>query len=235
MPVVNSLTMKIAAAQPRPRVASIVGLIVALGSAFLLPLLPGQAHQNIGNASQDLVVLVFEWLVAAAILCIVIFWERLPLNSIGFRPLGGRDALAMVASMIAMVIALGIFGKSTGMHGAIGGVDPAKILAVPLILRIALFLTAGFCEELMFRAYAIERLTLFFGKAWVGALAAVILFTLGHLPRYGFSLELAAVAIIATSLAGLYLWRRNFWACALMHATIDAIGLVLAPALSRGH
>src|SRR5438270_466862 len=33
-------------------IATICGLVVALGSAFLLPLLPGQAHQNIANVSQ---------------------------------------------------------------------------------------------------------------------------------------------------------------------------------------
>ncbi|GAC1392675.1 MAG: type II CAAX endopeptidase family protein [Vulcanimicrobiaceae bacterium] len=223
--------------QPRSRIASVVGLIIALGSAFLIPFLPGQAHQNIADARQDTGVVVFEWIVAIVILAIVIFWERLPLRSIGFRKPSGRDFLAMGAAFVAMVVALGIFLALTHTSGsAFGGVSPAQIAAVPLALRVALFLTAGFCEELMFRAYAIERLALFSGKLWIGGVAAVVLFTLGHLPRYGFSLALLVVAIIATFLTGLYLWRRNFWICALMHAVIDCIGLVVRPALAaHGH
>ena len=65
--------------------ATIVGLIVALGSPFLLPLIKGQAHQNILDANQDLIVLAFEWTVALVILGVILPWERLPLSSVGFR------------------------------------------------------------------------------------------------------------------------------------------------------
>jgi membrane protease YdiL (CAAX protease family) len=105
-------------------------------------------------------------------------------------------------------------------------------LAIPIGIRIFTFLTAGFCEELLFRAYAIERLTMLTGNLWAGSIAAVVLFTLGHIPRYGFGPELLGVLFIAVALTALYAWRRNFWVCATMHAAIDAFGLVVAPALS---
>src|ERR1700730_13510230 len=215
--------MQVAVDRPKSRAASIVGLILALGSPFVLPFFPGQAHQQIIDAKQDVAVLVFEWIVALSLLAIVLGWERLPLSSIGFRALSWRDFVAIGVVAVTMVTTLGIFTALTGSRS--NGASPKQIAALPLALRIALFVTAGFCEELMFRGYAIERLTFLTGKLWVGGAAAVVLFTLGHVPRYGFSLSLAAVAIIAVFLTALYLWRRNFWACAIVHASVDCFGL----------
>jgi membrane protease YdiL (CAAX protease family) len=222
--------MRVSPAEPRSRVASVAGLIVAIGLPFLIQFLPGQAHQDITDARQDTVVLVCEWIIAIVILGIVVFWEKLPLGSIGFRAPGWRDYAAMGVALVGLIVALGAFSALT--HSAGTGAPDGSLLAVPLALRIALFLTAGFCEELMFRGYAIERLALFTGKLWIGGVFGVVLFTLGHLPRYGFSGSLVAVAITATALTALYLRTRNFWVCALMHALIDGVGLVVAPAFS---
>jgi membrane protease YdiL (CAAX protease family) len=220
-------------AQPRSRVAPVAGLIVALGAPCLLPFLPGQAHQRITDVSQDVTVAVFEWTVALVLLAIVLFWERLPLSSIGFRRLRPRDGVAYGVAVVAMFVGVGAVSALThSKPGDAGGVTPEQIAMVPLALRIVLFVTAGFCEELMLRAYAIERLALFTGTVWIGGVVSVVVFTLAHLPRYGFSPELLNVGVIAACLTGLYLWTRNFWACAILHAFIDFFGLVLAPALS---
>ncbi|MEA2721220.1 MAG: protease family protein [Candidatus Eremiobacteraeota bacterium] len=224
-------------AQPRSRIASVAGLIVALGAAFVLPFLPGQAHQRITDAGQDVGVIVFEWAVAFTLLATVIFWERLPLRSIGFRAPSRRDFIALGLAFAAMYAGLGVAAALTHVTSSdAGGVTMAQIAAVPLVLRIVLFLTAGFCEELMLRAYAIERLTLFTGKLWIGGAVVVVLFTLAHVPRYGFSEALMNVAIIAVALTALYMWTRNFWVCAIMHAIIDCFGLIVGPALAtHGH
>jgi CAAX protease family protein len=220
--------------ESRSRIASAIGLLIALGSPFVLPLLPGQAHVTITDARQDTVVMVFEWIVAIAIVAIVLFWERLPLRSVGFRAPGWRDLGAMILTVVGVVAVGGSFVVMTHSTdpGRLAGASPAQIASVPLALRIALFLTAGFCEELMFRGYAIERLAMFTGKLWLGGLAGAILFTAAHLARYGFSLALTGVFIIGAFLTGLYLWRRNIWLCAIIHASADAMGLVVGPALS---
>jgi membrane protease YdiL (CAAX protease family) len=216
---------------PRYRTASIVGLTVALGAPFVLPFLPGQAPSRITDVAQDVHIAAFEWVVALALLAIVLFWERLPLRSIGFRPLSARDCIALAAAVVSMYLVLGIVAASHGGSRA-SGPTPAQIAALPLLLRVVLFLTAGFCEELMLRAYAIERLTQFTGMPWVGGVIAIVLFTLAHVPRYGFSESLMNVAIISAFITALYLYTRNFFACAIMHAFIDFIGLVLGPALA---
>jgi membrane protease YdiL (CAAX protease family) len=207
-------------------------LTVALGAPFVLPFLPGQAPSRITDVAQDVHIAVFEWVVALVLLAIVLFWERLPLRSIGFRPLSARDCIALAAAVVSMYLVLGVTAALHGGSRASGGATPAQIAALPILLRIVLFLTAGFCEELMLRAYAIERLTLFTGRPWVGGVIAIVLFTLAHVPRYGFSASLADVAVISAFITALYLYTRNFFACAVMHAFIDFLGLVLGPALA---
>jgi membrane protease YdiL (CAAX protease family) len=229
---VSGVTLSIA--EPRSRTASVAGLLVAIGAPLLIGFLPGQAHQNIADARQDTVVLVCEWIIAFAILGIVIFWEKLPLSSIGFRTPSWRDFAALGVALVAMIVALGAFSALTHTMGT-GGDSSAQLAAVPLVLRVGLFLTAGFCEELMFRGYAIERLGLLTGRLWLGGALGVVLFTLGHVPRYGFSLSLVAVAITATALTALYLRTRNLWVCAIMHAAIDCVGLVIVPAFAARH
>lgn len=222
--------MGIARAEPRSRIASAVGLVVALGMPFVLALLPGQANQRVTDVRQDTTIVVFEWVAAAAVLAVVVFWERLPLASIGFRRPSRLQFAAMGGAFVVLFVLLGAFSVLT--HGASAASEnPAQLAAVPLALRIVMFLTAGFCEELLFRAYAIERLALFTGNLWIGGVVSVVLFTLGHVPRYGFSAALVAVGIIGAVLSALYMWTRNFWICAIMHAIIDFFGLVVAPAL----
>jgi membrane protease YdiL (CAAX protease family) len=218
--------MTVPSEQTSGRLASIAGLIVALGSPFVLPYLPGQAHPSIADARQDCGIVVFEWTVALAVLAIVVLWERLPLRSIGFRRPSWTDLGALGITSIAIFVIAGIFSAATG---ATNDSTPVQIAAVPLGLRIAIFLTAGFCEELMFRAYAIERLTRFTGRLWVSGAIGVALFTLAHVPRYGLQPSLGGVAIIGAGLTALYLWRRNFWVCAAAHAFIDFVGLIVGP------
>lgn len=199
----------------------------------MLPFLPGQQHQNIADAGQDAGIVVFEWVVALALLTNVLFWERLPLRSVGFRTPARRDFMWMAVAFVAMYAGLAVVAVLThSTSSSSGGATLAQIAAVPLALRIAMFLTAGFCEELMLRAYAIERLALITGKLWIGGVVTIALFTLAHVPRYGFSATLIDVAVIAAALTALYLRTRNFWICAIMHAIIDCFGLVVAPAFA---
>jgi membrane protease YdiL (CAAX protease family) len=220
-----------AVSSPRPRTAAtIVGLIVALGSPFLLPLITGRGRQSILDVRQDGIIVAFEWTVAIVILGLILPWERLPLRSIGFRMPSFLDVGAMALALVAMWVTVALFVVAT--HASTNEAPAVEIARIPLLLRVTIFLTAGFCEELLFRAYAVERLALLTGSMWIAGAISVGLFTLGHVPRYGFSPSLAIVAIIGAFLTALYLWRRNFWVCAGMHAIVDCVGLVIAPAVA---
>lgn len=210
---------------------TIVGLLLALGWPLLFFAIPGQAHQDIGNASQDIGVLVMEWLATLAVAAIIIYWERLPLaSSVGLRKPRWMDAAAAILAVVATFIALAaVFGVLHARGGVVAGGQNAGVFALPFGLRLGLVLTAGICEEFLFRGYAIERLTSLTGNVWAGALAAVVFFTLGHIPRYGFSGGLLGVAVIAVFLSLLYVWRRALWPCVAMHWIIDGVPLLVLP------
>ena len=215
--------------------ASVAGLVLTLGFPFLFLLVPSMAHQTLSNQRQDLWVVVSEWAATIALAAIVVFWERLPFAaSIGLRKPRWFDALATVLAIFATMLTAGIVAAVFHLSSAqLSSVNPAAIQALPFALRLAMTLTAGFCEEVLLRGYALERLASLTGSIWIGVPIVITVFTLGHVVRYGVSLQLIGVAIIGTFLTLLYAWRRNLWPCIAMHWIIDGVGLLLAPSFAH--
>jgi membrane protease YdiL (CAAX protease family) len=208
-------------------VASIVGVIFALGWPLAFLFIPSQRHQDLVNLSQDRAIVIFEWAAVIVLALIIIFWERLELfASTGFRRLRRADII-IIAVLIALTI--GAYVLTWARHGSTDA-TLMSYAAIPFGLRFVLVFTAGICEEFCFRGYAIERLTVLTGKPWIGAIAAIALFTLGHFGRYGFSQGLIVVAAIGAVLSFLYVWRRNIWPCIALHWFIDGTQLLVATA-----
>jgi uncharacterized protein len=87
---------------------------------------------------------------------------------------------------------------------------------------------AGVTEEIVYRGYAIERLTFLTGRRWLAALLAGAAFLVAHWSWGATQLILVGFAtLIFTSL---YLWRRDLLCCMLAHALADLIGFALARA-----
>jgi uncharacterized protein len=100
-----------------------------------------------------------------------------------------------------------------------------------LILNVvAIWFTAGFVEELLWRGYLMNRLVDLQGKetklAWViSVVGSAIIFGLGHtyqglggVIRITVSGLLIGTAFLAT--------RRNLWPLIIAHAVLDTIGFV---------
>jgi membrane protease YdiL (CAAX protease family) len=64
---------------------------------------------------------------------------------------------------------------------------------------------------------------------------SLILFTVAHSGLYGFSAALILPGIAGAMITLLYLWRRNLPVCMLMHGIIDAIPLLVVPAVMSHH
>jgi len=212
---------------------SVVGLVLAMGWPFIFLAFNHAGSASIADPRQDLGVIIREWSMAAVVLAIIIFGERLPLSSVGLRmprlPDVGWMLMMIVVTFVGNGVALAIGSLFLDGRPSPATAVLAGIAGIPIVLRVALAVTAGVCEEFMSRGYAIERLTQLTGSRFIGAAVPCVLFALGHIRLYGFSVAL--LPVLATSIGAtlLYVWRRNLVVNIAMHALIDLFGLLVQP------
>ena len=111
------------------------------------------------------------------------------------------------------------------------GQDNAKSIAsllpegpVELLLWLALSVSAGVCEEVVYRGYLQRQFSLLGNSAAVGLLVQAILFGISH----GYQgLKLVVTITVYGILYGLLAqWRRSLRPCMIAHAWSDAIGIL---------
>lgn len=213
------------------RILILIGLLIALG----LPFAPlgswGKAYSGLGPLWGGEAAWAAFFLV---ILLYVLFVERRPLSSIGFRRPKAWDVVIGIAAMVAIVVGDAVISTvEARLHLAVKP-QIAALLATPLSYRAFIAVRAAVVEETAFRGYGLERITDLTGSRWLAAVITFALFTLAHYPGGGLALALAA-ACGGLVLTLLYLWRRNLWTTILAHWLTDAVGLLLIPAMGAHH
>lgn len=224
---------------PKPRLSphplqwpTSVGLLIALGLPFV-SVVVGSVVAASGASLIDRALggIVRSWLIAVLLIFVVVAVERTSLASIGLRGLSRADwRWTMIAWGIGgisfwltgpLLARLGLVTTSSGI---------GSIAQVPLVLRIAVALTAGITEEIIFRGYAIERLASLTGNVRLAGLLSWLLFTLVHLPAWGIggTIQIGVWAAVATAL---YVSRRNLPANIVMHTLNDAVAFLVLPML----
>ena len=209
------------------RWAAIIGLIIILGSEYILRdvfISKGASGFQIGIA------IAVEWVVA---LLILFYWipkvERHNLGSIGFGKFRWRYIwISMVAYIVYFLISAGLeFGlKSAGLQGLRDLSPTLKGYGFPLLF--GLFLTGTFVEEIFYRGYIIERVTELTGRRWVAGTISGLTFTLVHIRFFGLGPTLE-VAIIAAVLVILYTRTKSIWPAIIVHGINDIFGFLIGP------
>lgn len=156
--------------------------------------------------------------------------ERLPLSSIGFRrPSWTTLGWGLAASLVLLatvMLTFAVIAPALGLKQNMAAT--ARIVQVPLWLMLLTPVVAGVAEEIVYRGYAIERLTLLTGRRWLAGLIAGAAFLVVHW-SWGAT-QMIAVAFATVILVGLYQWRRDLVCCMLAHVLTDLIGFALARA-----
>jgi uncharacterized protein len=215
--------------QARHRTLTLIGLIFALGVAFLPLKHWGEAYVLPGNHWG---VEVLWWAVVLILLLYVIAAEYRPLSSIGFRAPGRWDIGWGLIFGIAAFLGAGILDGIVfpALHLKINLAAYRAISSAPIAYRIALVTRAAVCEEILFRGYSIERLKEWSGSSWLAGLLSLVVFTAAHLRSWGAP-QLIVAAYGGALLTVLYLWRRNIWSNMLAHWLGDC-SFILVPLLS---
>lgn len=87
-----------------------------------------------------------------------------------------------------------------------------------IVLWIAVSMTAGFCEELVFRGYLLRQFAAFTGSIWAGLLLQGIVFGLMH-PR-GWK-AVIVISVLGVLYGALALWRKDLKPGMIAHGWSD--------------
>jgi len=187
-----------------------------------------------GRVSGYVVVIIFEWTVVAFI------WFGTT-RGVGISGLVGgswarpihilRDLLVAVAFLIVatgVLNALDYFVK-TAPNQAIRNLLPQGPIEV--VLFLATSVTAGFCEELIYRGYLQRQFTALTHTVTGGILLQAIVFALSH--AYQGWNYVVLIAVLAGMLGVLAHWRKSLRPGMIAHALQDGISGIVATHVLR--
>jgi uncharacterized protein len=204
---------------------TILGLILALIAPLLYALLIGPMllEPRMDLVAYSLTGFAVMWALMFAIFAVTLLGEEQPLTSIGVRPLTWKTAILAVGLGLSLSLLVPLATLFMSYIGAAVEQDGVTDIATryPVWIIGGSVLTAGITEEVLFRAYPLERLRTLTGSVWPGALISLAAFVLVHAPGWHVSHVVGVVLPLGAMLTGLYLWRRNVLFVAITHIMID--------------
>jgi membrane protease YdiL (CAAX protease family) len=208
------------------RMPSVLGLAIAL---LGIPAVILGFRAGFGEIRSVSIALAREIAVLAltgALLWIVVAIEKRPLTSIGLgtAPFGKSilwglvGLLACAAGLAASLGIAKVFGWPFGGGGS-GWKPPIGVTLVTVV-------RAGFCEEVCYRGYSIERLREATGSRLWSIATPLAIFAAFHYRQGPAGILIALV--LGAILTALYLRRRDVVACAIAHFLADFPNVLLA-------
>ena len=201
------------------RRATAVGLIVALAAPPLFVIIPDRLLPGPRSLPAQIVLQALFCGLAAAIVAIVVRWERVPLRTIGLRK---PDARTLVSALLLWVCVYLTSLMTAPLVNAAGTahveIAVSGLLALPVWLRVIVGATAGVVEETLYRGYAIERLAAITGRTWLAASISAGAFAVAHIPLWGVGFALAADLPFGIVMTLFYVWRRDLAANIAVHS-----------------
>jgi membrane protease YdiL (CAAX protease family) len=205
-----------------------VGLVCALAVPLLFNLVVGPyVVADATRRTQGAIVgLAVHWTLAGALVALTSVVERRPLSTIGLRrlSLGEFGVAAGIGSALWIVFLVPLVIQAVG--GPSGAADMGSELAAWVVA--AGVVTAAVTEEVVFRGYALERLTERTGRQWIGALVSLTVFVAIHVPYWPLAHVVGVVVPAGVALTGLYLWKRNLPFVIVVHFVFNAPLVALA-------
>ena len=149
---------------------------------------------------------------------------------LGERWSGWKDVARDVVLALA---AWAVWTLSTPLLLHALGNDTAKDIAallpqspLEIALWVALSITAGFCEEAIFRGYLQKQLQAITGSALVALILQAVIFGVSH--GYQGLRNVIAIAIFGMLYGAIALWRRSLKPGMIMHAWTDIFSGIFA-------
>jgi uncharacterized protein len=181
-------------------------------------------------------ILALEWSYALAVVATVAGQPH-PAAALGLvAPSLAGGSAALRSSLVGLVVGLSLaliapvltargraFVRSAA--GEAGALLPANGRERAWFVAVAL--TAGVCEELLYRGFLFFFLARFVPSATVAVIVSAVVFGAAH--AYQGRGGVVATALLGACLGGLYVWTGSLWPPIALHALIDLRATLLSP------
>jgi membrane protease YdiL (CAAX protease family) len=186
-------------------------------------------------------ILTMEWVYAALVVATVASLPR-PWIALGLvAPSLARGSEALRTSLMGLVVGVSI-GLLLPVVTARGRAFVERAMGDASALLpgnggerawfVAVAITAGICEELLYRGFLFFWIARFTPSATVAVVASALVFGAAHI--YQGRAGLIGTTVLGAGLGGLYVWTGSLWPSIVLHALIDLrAALLTAPATSR--
>ncbi len=182
--------------------------------------------------SLSLLSRVALWLLAIAVLVLAAYSSGSWRQQIGVQT---PTAFHLGVAFLAALAMLSIWPVAQRLQKALGGVSVEQTARFRMVAgfsvgyRVFIAITAAVVEEILYRGYAVGIGQYIFGSVSVAVVVSLGVFVIAHF-RWGMS-HLFSVFWTGLILSLLFVYTNDLLACILAHGVIDAVGLLLAPAV----
>jgi CAAX protease family protein len=137
-----------------------------------------------------------------------------------------RDVAIALAAWAAWTAAESFVQSHLGSDSAKGITTLLPRGPLEGVVWVALSLTAGICEEAVFRGYLQKQFEALTGNAAVAILVQAVIFGIAH--GYQGLRNMITIAALGVLYGAIAQWRRNLRAVTILHAWTDVFGGLIA-------
>jgi membrane protease YdiL (CAAX protease family) len=210
----------------------VAGVLIAMLGPAAIALYGTRVAARPGTLRTNLTCQAMLAALVGAILSIVVLAENRPLASLGLR---WPSVSTFLWALGMSVFLIGVLGPVLlRLPVWLGLPDFERTLAdlarLPVWYLAVAVIIGGIAEEILYRGYALERLTAFLGNGWLAGALVVALFGVAHIPLWGVGPALTTM-VSGAALTAFFLWHGDLVANILAHVATDFVGIVLGPLL----
>jgi membrane protease YdiL (CAAX protease family) len=188
-------------------------------------------HARINRVVFYIVTIFFQWLTLGVVL-LGVRLHRSPLSTVlgerwrSMREFGRDIGIAAAFWFVSAIILSATIGHSeeAAPNGVVQALLPQG--ALESTVWIALSVTAGICEEAMYRGYLQRQLIAFSKSPVIGIVGSAIVFGAGHAYKGGAGA--VRIVLFGAMFGVLAYWRRSVRPGMIAHAFTDSFAGVLA-------
>ena len=218
----------------RSRISTWTNVTLALAGPALVAVLGAQLAPIRLTLAAHAISLLAIVLITTGVYAWAILGEGYALKRLGFGQCSWVTPLLAIALTAFFVL---VFGPIAYWVLAIAGsqsfdVGIEAVSQLPTAYLILTIVIVAPAEDLLYRGYAIARLSDLTGSCLLACIVSVVSLGLAHVPMWGWAP--AATTIVSGGIGtAVYLWRQDILALILAHIAMDLYGIVLAPHLAQ--